>query len=380
MPVKNKLTGRIGKFIKYTAFATNIIAIIFLLLSLLAWTILPSKAMLIAYLGLVFPFVLFVNVAYLILWIVTWRWRYALIELIVITCCWVPISTYFPIHRQTKEAELPTNRFKILTYNVRGFNWQKGKKALENPILEYVVKTDADIVCFEEFVVSTKKGPNNIISEEELDDIMKAYPYKSIINTGKRKDRGSFKYGLACYSKFPILESFKLPIESTFNGSALHTLEIQGKKVTLVVNHLESNGFTTEDKKKYKEFFKTRDKESFDTMTATIQNRMSVAYQIREKQVNLIRKFIDEQDTDATIICGDFNDTPISYTYHRMKGDFVDSYANTGFGQGITYHENLFWVRIDYIMHSLAFESYNCTVDKVKYSDHYPIWTYLSFK
>lgn len=379
MPVKSKFTGRIGKIIKYTIFATNILAIILLLLSLLSWSVVPSKVTVIAYLGLLFPVILFINVAYLILWTVFWRWRYALVELAVIACCWVPISTCFPIHTKTKESALPDNKIKVLTYNVRGFNWLRGENALSNPILDYVVKSDADIVCFEEFVVFTGKGKNTIITETELNKIMKDYPYKSIITLGNKKG-GAYKYGLACYSKFPILESYKIPIESSFNGSAMHTLDIQGRKVTLVINHLESNGFTAEDKKKYKEFFRTRDKDSFDQMANTIQARMGTAYKVREEQVNIIRKFIDQQNTDATIICGDFNDTPLSYAYHTMKGNFVDSYANTGFGQGITYHENMFWVRIDYIMHSLAFESYNCTVDKIKYSDHYPVWTYLAFK
>ncbi len=198
---------------------------------------------------------------------------------------------------------------------------------------------------------------------------------------GKQGKAPTYIYGVACYSKFPILESFKVPTkESVYNGAVIHTLEIQGKKVTLVVNHLESNRLTSKDKKTYKDFLKTRDKESFGDMASTLQNKLGAAYKIRENQVDIIRHHIDQQKTDATIVCGDFNDAPLSYTYHKMKGQLTDAYKNTGFGQGITYHENYFWVRIDFIMHSANIESYNCTVDKVKYSDHYPIWTYLAFK
>lgn len=379
MPATNKLSGnKIGRAIKYTVFATNIIAILFLLLSLLAWTVVPSKITLIAYLGLVFPITLFINIAYLILWVVFLRWKYALVQLVVILACWQPISTCFPIHFKTPKNKIPDKSIKVLTYNVRGFNWLTGEKARRNPMLEYVANSNADIICFQEFVVATGKAKNSIISEQELAAILKKYPYKSIVQLGK--SRKSHKYGIACYSKYPILETRKVPIESTYNGSALLTLEIQKRKVTLVINHLESNRLTTEDKKLYKDFLKTRDRESFDEMAATLQDRLGTAYQIREDQVNMIRSFMDKQETDATIVCGDFNDTPISYSYHTIKGDLIDSYANTGFGQGITYHENYFWVRIDYIMHSRAFQSYNTTVGKVKYSDHYPVWTYLAFK
>ncbi|GAB6123427.1 hypothetical protein JCM30204_45770 [Dysgonomonas termitidis] len=282
---------------------------------------------------------------------------------------------------ETKEKDIPKNSIKVLTYNVRGFNWLTGNKARNNPILDYVTQSNADIVCFQEFAVSTKKSNGSIISVQELNEIMKDYPYRSITELGKTgKAKKSYIYGIACYSKFPITESIKVPIQSTYNGSVIHKLEIDRRTVTLVVNHLESNRLTTEDKKLYKDFLKTRDRESFDEMASTLQDRLGAAYQIRESQVNLIRSFMDKQDAKATIVCGDFNDTPISYAYRTMKGDLVDSYANSGFGQGITYHENYFWVRIDFILHSRAFESYNCTVDKVKYSDHYPVWTYLAFK
>jgi len=380
MPATSEFTGKIGKILKYTIFATNIIAIIFLLLSILSWSLAPSKITIIAYLGLVFPIILFINIMYLILWVVTWRWKYALVQLAVIICCWQPISTCFPVHLKTKEKNIPENSFKILTYNVRAFNWAKGKDALNNPILQHVIESNADIVCFQEFAAFKDKHKNGIISEEEINEILKDYPYRSIIRLGKNQKSSSYIYGIACYSKFPILESFRIPIESTYNGSVMHTLEIQGKKVTLVVNHLESNRLTSEDKKLYKDFLKTRDRDSFEEMSHSLQSKLSAAYKIREDQVNIIRQFIDKQETDATIVCGDFNDAPISYTYKTMKGNLVDAYKNTGFGQGITYHENYFWVRIDYIMHSMNLQSYNCTVDKVKYSDHYPVWTDLAFK
>lgn len=378
MQVENKFAGKkVGKFIKYFVLGTNIIAILFLLLSILAWEILPSKVTFIAYLGLGFPFILCANIGYLLLWVIFLRWRYVIVQLIIILACWYPISATFPINFRTKE--LPEKNFKILSYNVRSFNWLTGDKARKNPIFDYVINSNADIVCFQEFAaLKSSKGRTSIITKNELDKIMKDYPYNSVIHLGR--SRGQVIYGLACYSKYPILKAKQIPIESTYNGSVIYEIEIDGKVVTLVNNHLESNRLTAEDKKLYKDFLKTRDRESFDEMANALQERLGVAYKTREQQANTIRKIIDEQKTDATIVCGDFNDAPISYAYHTIKGNLVDSYVNTGFGYGMTYHENFFWVRIDYIMHSGNMQSYNCTVDKIKYSDHYPIWTNLAFK
>lgn len=367
------------KGLKYTVFATNIVAIILLLLSVSAWAIVPSKVTFVAYLGLGFPFILVLNVIYLIIWLIFWRWRYALVQLIVLLLCWSSIFTYFPVHRKTKAHDIPESSIKILTYNVRGFNWITGKKALDNPIFNYIAASGADIVCMQEFAVTSRNDNSSIISEKEFNKIMKDYPYRSILRLGNRT--GSTLYGIACYSKFPINKSALLPIESTYNGAGIYEINIKGKPVTLVNIHLESNRINAEDKKLYKNFLtNSTDRQTFDQVTNNIQERLGVAYKKRERQADLIANYIEQQDTNATIVCGDFNDTPISYAYHKIKGDMTDAFANTGLGQGITYHENRFWFRIDFIMHSLAFESYNCTVDKVKYSDHYPVHTYLHFK
>lgn len=378
MPVKNKQAGKVvAKWIKYTVLATNIVAILLLFLSVSAWYIVPSKVTFIAYLGLGFPFVLAVNVAYMLLWVIFWRWRYAIVQFVVLASCWIPINTYFPIHFQTKEV--PDKAIKVLTYNVRGFNWLTGKAARKNPMIEYIAESGADIICLQEFAVSTRKDKKGIITESELNKILKDYPYRSIERLGDRN--GHTAYGIACYSKYPINKSALLPLNSTYNGAAIYEMEIKKKLVTFVNAHLESNRINGEDKKLYSDFLKNSpDRETFDAVANNIQERLGVAFKSREEQANVISQYIAKQGTIATIVCGDFNDTPISYAYHRIKGDMIDSYASTGLGQGITFHENRFWFRIDFIMHSLAFESYNCTVGDVKYSDHYPVWSYLAFK
>lgn len=378
MPVKNKQAGKVvAKWIKYTVFATNVLAILLLYISVSAWYIVPSKLTLVAYLGLGFPFILTLNIIYLFVWIIFWRWRYAIVQFVVLLSCWVPINTYFPLNFKEKKA--PENTIKVLTYNVRGFNWLTGKEARNNPMIEYIAQSDADIICLQEFAVSTRKSKGGIITESELNKILKDYPYRSLDRLGNKS--GSTLYGVACYSKYPINKSALLPLESKFNGAAIYEMEIKGKLVTFVNVHLESNRINAEDKKLYTNFLKnSSDKETFDAVANNIQERLGVAYKSREEQANIISQYIAKQGTIATIVCGDFNDTPISYAYHKIKGDMIDSYANTGLGQGISYHENLFLFRIDFIMHSLAFQSFNCTVGDVKYSDHYPVWSYLQFR
>ena len=77
------------------------------------------------------------------------------------------------------------------------------------------------------------------------------------------------------------------------------------------------------------------------------------------------------------IVCGDFNDTPISYCYKTIRGNMKDAFKESGLGFGISYHENKFLFRIDHIFYNNKIESYRAKVHKVTYSDHYPVTVYM---
>lgn len=372
------LTIKFSKGLKYIVFATNIVAMILLLLSVQAPQVPPSSFVFIAYLGLGFPFLFVLNLIYLVLWIVFFRWKYIIVQLVVLVFCSGAITTYLPLHEPVDE--IPEDCIKFMSYNVRGFDWLTGDTARRNPILEYIATSGADIICMQEFAVEEKKRKGSIISLTEFDDIMADYPYRTIVRLGDTDN--SVIYGLACYSKFPITKLARVPIESLFNGSAMYQIRIGKKKITVVNNHLESNRITAEDKQLYKEFVLTRNGNMIDEVARNVQLRLAPAFRTREMQSDIIAAHVKQQrdNTHAMILCGDFNDTPLSYTYRTMKGNFIDSYLTTGKGLGITYHENNILLRIDYIMHTQNIKSYNCTVGSVKYSDHYPIWSYLSLK
>ena len=103
-------------------------------------------------------------------------------------------------------------------------------------------------------------------------------------------------------------------------------------------------------------------------------------FKIRARQADAVAEEISKAKGDYILVCGDFNDTPISYAHRTVQGPLVDSFAESGQGMGITYNQNMFWFRIDNILHSKNMKSMNCTIDKVRYSDHYPLWCYLSLE
>lgn len=370
MPARNKKRS-LRDVVILVIFITNIVAIMLLFSSFLAWNVSTLKTNLFSYIGLGFGFILLLNIAYLIFWILLPNWKFAAISLIALLLCYKPITTFFPLHISQPKA--PENAIQILTYNVQGFPDERKKDSKEHPILDYIAEMDADIVCLQEYLVS--KTGQSIFSQQDVNRILNMYPYRSV--TGLESSGKYHILGLACFSKYPIEETHEVVFESSYNGAAVYTINIDGKKYTVANVHLESNSIMAEDRKLYSDFLQNTDSVKLEAVTANIRNRLGSAYRMRAKQVEKIKSYIKTQGTQGTIICGDFNDTPISYAYNQMKKGLKDAYVSTAFGPGITYNEYLFLFRIDYILHSENLKAYQSKVDRFNHSDHYPLSTWL---
>ncbi len=371
MQAKNKkFTFR--RFVKYLVFATNIVMIGLLLSSYLAWKMPPHKTNLFAYVGLGFGLILLANILYLILWIITKKWWLALFSLASLLICAKPIKTFFPVH--ISKRDIPENSIKILTYNVQTFENEQERNETKRPLLQYIADTDADIVCLQEYMIS--KTGNSMITQRDVNKILNKYPYKSI--TQLPFSNKYYTWGLAFFSKYPIENKEEFVFEKSYNGAAIYTLNIDGEKYVVANVHLESNQISAEDKQLYSKFIQNSDEVNLEDVASNIRRRMGRAFRKRELQSKLIKKTIDNTGIENVIICGDFNDTPISYAYNRMKTGLNDSYVSNGFGPGITYHQDFFLFRIDYILHSKNMKAYQTKVDRIKHSDHYPVISYLA--
>jgi endonuclease/exonuclease/phosphatase family metal-dependent hydrolase len=74
------------------------------------------------------------------------------------------------------------------------------------------------------------------------------------------------------------------------------------------------------------------------------------------------------------IVCGDFNDTPFSYTYNELAKELKNAFVEAGSGIGATYNGPLPFLRIDNQFHSeeLKAAGYE-THYEMGLSDHFPI-------
>ncbi|MDR2915410.1 MAG: endonuclease/exonuclease/phosphatase family protein [Tannerella sp.] len=362
------------KLLFHSFFASlNIILVLFFVASAYSDIISPEKYILFAYLGLAFPILLFANIVFLAYWLITKKWLLVFTLIAAFAICWNPLSRFCPFHLKTKV--LPQeDLIKVLSYNVMSFAYKDHTKESPNKIIQYIAESEADIVCLQEYMVSSR---NNLMNSKDVAEALSMYPYiAEIIFSSPENKR--YKYGLAVLSKFPITNSRRIPFSSRYNGSSIHEINIRGKKVVVVNNHLESFKLTAEDRSKYSDMITHVSIESFDGLRGSIQQKLGQAFRTRAKQAEAIAGEIHKTNGYYTIVCGDFNDTPISYALRTIQGPLADAYAESGFGMGISYNQNFFLFRIDHILHSSSMDAYNCRVDtRVNLSDHYPIYCYL---
>lgn len=354
---------------RYLFITVNVLFLILLLLSAYSDKVSPDKSLMAAYIGLMFPVISFICFFYALYWLFAREWKFLFLSVCVFALCWGPISRYYPFHGK---QEVPSeNTIKVLTYNVMNFAWKLHTPLSPNRIIEYIAQSDADIVCLQEYTVAHSKKK---LTSETVFKALDMYPYRSVV---KLNNNSYSLSGLTVFSKYPIKKSRKIEYGSKYNGSAVYELDINGKKLALVNNHLESFKLTQKDRSQYSSLIKTFDSDALGEIKGTFQQKLGPAFLQRAEQAKIVAEEIQNLKADYIVVCGDFNDTPISYAHRIVQGDLIDAFVASGKGMGTTYNQNLFWFRIDNILHSSNITSYNCTVDRVKYSDHYPMWCFL---
>ena len=349
---------------------TNLLIIALLVIAAFSDKVSPEKNLLVSYIGLGFPVWCFLNLCFAVFWLFFREWKYLLLSIVSFLICWNAIVQYFPYHSPVHP--LPKeNVIKVLTYNVMNFGNMEHSQKSPNKIVDYIAKSGADIVCLQEYAVA-KSGKG--LTQDVLSKALHMYPYHSVIQLSSTNTQQS---GLAVFSKYPISNSRKIKYASDYNGSSVHELTIKGKKMILFNNHLESFRLTREDRSQYYSLIRTFGSDGLEDVRGTFQQKLGPAFKIRAKQAEAVAQEIRKSKADYILVCGDFNDTPISYAHHIMQGNLLDAFAESGRGMGATYNQNFFWFRIDNILCSSNMKPINCTVGKVKFSDHYPLWSYL---
>lgn len=327
----------------------NSISLFLLITSYLSPYVSPAIFWPISFMGLIFPILYITNILFLVYWLVTFK-KPAWANIIILLIGTSNISNYIGSSSNTDSSE---GDIKILTYNVRLFNkydWIK-KPGIKEKIFDLLKKENADILCIQEFYSS-----NNIPNLN--------YPYRNIGIQNKRN-----QWHMAIYSKYPQIKNTTVSIngEKMNNTCVYSDIVIKGDTIRIYNIHLASNWFNNSDYS----FIENPQKGKIKENILGITKRMKKSYKQRAKEVNVIKKHMKESPYPL-IVCGDFNDTPLSYAYQSIKGELADAFSISGKGIGNSFVK-IPALRIDYILHDSKFNSANYKKHHEVLSDHYAI-------
>lgn len=339
----------------------NIGFALLLLLSNISPIVNPQKAWLFAFLGIAYPYLLIINLIFIFLWLFRKMKRLILISCIAIIFGWGNLSNVFHFPGKKRRFEPSEQSFKVLSYNVRAFNrykWLKTEKA-EQTIFDFLNFSKADIICIQEYTP---------YKSEKLSDL-----YKDSLSNHIKLNKPDSPYGsgLATFSEFPIINKGSIPIGEYLTGCIFSDIVINDDTIRLYNTHLQSIHFAKEDYDLI-DSLKLQYKDKHIQGIKNITQKMKEAYIKRSEQTDIISKHISTSPYPV-ILCGDFNDTPISYTHHKMKSNLFDAYRKSGSGLSNTYAGKLPSFRIDYILFNKLYKAYNYKRYRIKSSDHYPI-------
>lgn len=330
-----------------------------LVLSYLTVVVNPAEAWVVTVLGLMFVPLSMVNFL-LILWALKRRSKAIVIPLMAFLPSLLFLGRYVQLGG-SDDVEPEGTCLKMISYNVGAFSQADkslgidGRQQCADSIFSFIMAQDADIICLQEF---------------HVDDIDKVKPYlrrhfkgyKAEYFINHQNGKGS---GNVTLSRFPSVGKGRLNFDESSNLALYTDYEVEDRTFRVYNCHFQSYGISFNGMVRA---MHERDDEAFAETGRKVKKSISM----RPKQVNQVFDHIEASPMEA-FICGDFNDNPMSYTYHRLTRGRKDSFVENGRGFGSTFAFMWPMLRIDYILFPDRCTGISYNVERLPYSDHYPV-------
>lgn len=344
---------------------------ILLIIAVLAQFIPPYKILPPAFVGLAFIWIWLANLI-LVLLLVIFRIKFSFPGILLLMCTLPFASHHF---RFSEKSNIPENSIKILSFNIQNLGSNFGNafkdELVADSIFKFINSVDADIICLQEFT-STSKDTNEFINNFTKSVKTENYFFQKY-SPNSKKTRGL--RGLITASKYKMINTNSLIYDSRYFGT-YSDIVIKSDTIRVFNFHLQTTNVKQLDIDLVNNPIQTKEAQK---KSKSLYRKMGIGFNKRARESQIAKNAMNESPYPI-IVCGDFNDTPCSYSYYKISKTLKDSFVESGKGFGKTYNGDLPLMRIDYILHDYDYSATNFTVHQNFYSDHFPISTNLTKK
>lgn len=367
------LSGLFWFLYKITVFYT------LLVYALTYWT--PSHHWLAGFVMMSLPVMLVLHLVFLVIWAVVSPKR-LLTTLFVLALGYPFLARTLQFAPPSAQASLPPERegspsLTVLNYNVYNFalnNYQFGQdKETSRQFGAWIDQQQADVLCFQEYFSRPDMADFDFTSRLRR----QGYRYSAFLQESDHVP--NTQNGVALFSKYPILAV----CDTLFGGSnglvqadilwqndTIRIIDVHLYSMTLQLSGIVNKGIV--NKEEY-------EKSKHEAKYALTQLRKG--FEKRGEEVKLLESWV-AGSPHPVIVCGDFNETPYSYVYGRLRKQLDNAFEQRGSGFGFTYNHAPYFIRIDhqfYDKSKLEIVSFE-TLNQIPYSDHYPLIGRYVFK
>lgn len=354
--------GIFGKLLVFVLTILALIGLVAMALSVLNAYVNPKHFIWTTLFGLAFWEVLIFNIVVLVLLLLLWS-KKAWISILAMLVAIPGINKSYSFGSK----EVADNSIRVMSYNVHMFKHIDGKTDSEdfaNQMANQVRDQNPDILCCQEFA-AFKSG---VSRPKCIEDFAESCGFQYIYYNRKSNFGGN-----VVFSKYPIT---KVDEESGFGQENTYGVMVTvdaGEKGKFHVANVHLLSYMITDTEIDLLINSTDKKDDLDTIGKTVLHKLSYAFQRRSDELKNVLTTMPPV-SGPIIMCGDFNEPPLSYNYRQMqKAGFVDTFTKVGRGIKPTYAGKLPLLRIDYIWANEDVKPLNFKRLRYKASDHYPI-------
>jgi endonuclease/exonuclease/phosphatase family metal-dependent hydrolase len=360
------------KIVKNLSWTANILVVLILLCTLAIPYVNAHSFWPIGLLSLATPYIVGLNILFIIFWMLARKWRRMLLSVVAIALSWNVISVACAGNlATTNDMRYGSNKLKVISYNVRllGLYSKDNLQEEREKLIKFINEQNADVVCLQEFfdghVIPNTNNIDYITQQGNL-------PYHAF-NANIKSTRGRF--GDIIFSKKPIASNITMDLATDGKRHNFHYADIVKNSDTFrVFNlHLQSYKLNSKEVQYVQDAQTGTTKKEPLTSGVDIIKKLKQGFTLRSTQAEQISKHV-RASTYPAIVCGDFNDMPTSYPYFNIRGNLGDAFLDRALGLGRTYTTLSAALRIDYVLYNkakLKTQGYVCP--QVNFSDHYPL-------